>query len=266
MKNLINFLSKRWKYLLLIALLIAIVLGMRSCSQGNSAAKFYTIARSTSWPLLEQIGKEKNMQGFMDELLLEIAHQEEIKLQIFNTNRDQLLIGLNDALYDGALIILTPDVMLEAHYAISEPFFLTGPLLIVRAGSNIKSFKEIQGHRIGMIQGISSFTMQQLASYEINYYNSFTLAFNDLERMNIEGFIVDAITAYAYISGPYAGKIKIITPPLTKEGLSLVALHSERSKTLIQKLDNGLNELLKNGTYDKLILKWGLFNTLSESQ
>lgn len=73
--------------------------------------------------------------------------------------------------------------------------------------------------------------------------------------------ILNVIPAHEYTkNGIYLNQLKIASKPLTNEGLRLIAKNNSESKKLLEQFNEGLKALKKNGTYNQLLLKWGLFD------
>ena len=75
----------------------------------------------------------------------------------------------------------------------------------------------------------------------------------------IDGMILDVIPAYEYTrNGIYRDQLKIVSKPLTNEGLRLIAKNNPESKKLIEHFNEGLKAMKKNDIYSQLLLKWEL--------
>jgi len=72
--------------------------------------------------------------------------------------------------------------------------------------------------------------------------------------------IMEALPAHEYVDSFYKGELKMVPPPLTEDGLRLMALIDPVEKDMIQRFNNGLSQLIEDGTYTKLLDKWGLFD------
>jgi polar amino acid transport system substrate-binding protein len=81
-------------------------------------------------------------------------------------------------------------------------------------------------------------------------------ALEALDRDKIDGVIMPASRAYYSVDGYYAGKLKIITAPLTDIGLRLIALKTPASEVLISSFNETLKELKANGEYSALLTRW----------
>lgn len=235
----------------------------RACTENDEDSRRpYQIARDLNWSPLQLMGKEKNMRGFSDELLFGIAAEERLRLEIFSVPSRSLLDELDANNYDAILALVTPSITLEQKYLLSSPFFLTGPVLVVSASSDVSSLHEMEGKVVGIVSGSSSvFTVDIYPEILIVTYDNALKGLEELDRNRIDGFIMSAWEAYVYTKGFYSGRLRVATPPLTNEGLRVVAKKNLRNRHLIKRFDTGLETFIKNGEYQKLLDKWGIINT-----
>lgn len=241
----------------LVVLTLFLLISLYSCSHRNTRP--YRVARDSTWYPLTLLGKERNLVAFSDELLLAIAKEEEIQFQLSFASSDSLFRGLDQGEYDGILSSLPPTITNQELYYFSEPFYLLGPVLIVQEKSHYSSLEQMEGRSIGIKSGSTLvFNVYKYPSLLLISYDNIVSALNDLDKNIIDGVILDLLPAYLYTTGIYAGRLKIVTPPLNDAGLRLITRRTPDSRELIQDFNSGLKTVQKNGTYDTLLKKWGL--------
>lgn len=219
----------------------------------------FLIAIDKSWAPLDLHGQEQYMQGFISELTAKIAKDEEIRIQLVTVASSQLFDSLEKGYYDGVISPLSPNVINEEKYIFSEPIYLVGPVLIVPLHSKATKISEL--HNVGVKTGFSGiFTLSGSPMTQILTYNDMNIALNDLVRGKIDGLIMGSIDAYAYIQGYYSGKLKVVTSPLTNEGLRLITLNKFFGQELEKHFDRGLLQTKKEGFYQNLLKKWELID------
>lgn len=223
----------------------------------------YLVARDSTWYPIDLRGKEKSMVGFTDELIEAVGKLQNFKVITFEVGPNALFDGLNIGNYDAVFSSLTPSVINRAQYEFSEPFYLLGPVLIVRKSSKIRSFDDLTE---GKILGLASGTLQQYNIAEpkgviIIPYDSSKTAMEKLDQNIIDGVLMDALSAYVLTGGFYSSSMIVITNPLTNKGLRLIASKTDRHKAFIEQFNAGLKELKENGGFQKLLSKWDLLNT-----
>ncbi len=210
------------------------------------------------WYPLEIPGKEMNVLGFSTDLLQEIAKSQNLQLVLAYRSWDNLLEGLNNKQYQGALSSLRPYNFNEKKYDFSHLYLMTGPVLVVPVTFSFQSLDMLEGKEIGFPEGSNQDSLLAGSPGVLpRSYRSVSQALNDVLNGTLDGALVDYLTAQSYCQDLYAGTLMIVTAPLTDIGLRLVALKSD-SDPLIHAFNAGLQEAFKNGAYKKLASKWGL--------
>lgn len=262
-------LSKKlsWGIAGLLVLIILFLVMLRACSSGEGLHKnVYVIGRDSSWYGIDLLGREKALQAFMNDLMAEIGSQSGFRIQWLDTNHASLLGGLDAGLYDAMLSPLMPNRVNEEKYLFSELVFQTGPVLIVRKDSPVTTLDEMNGKSIGMHVGSSVIfnAVHELGFHEFDLsfisYLSINRGLDALVNNQVDGFILEAIPAYTFVEGLYHDKLKIVTPPLTDDGLRVIANQGKGESAFIEKFDEGLAKVKQNGIYQALIDKWNLIN------
>jgi len=242
-----------------LLLIIGLLFLLRGCSthHENLGNHTYRIARHSSWYPLQLMGREQYMQGLTTDLLFAIARERDLKIELLSAGAGQLYDNLNQGFYDGVLGILTPNVRNNESYLFSDPFYLTGPVLIVPVGSKITSIKDLEDKAIG-VQSASSAIVSLAAYPSINWktFDNMNQGLDQLINNRLDAVILDNLQAYAYTQGYYADKLKIVSSPLSDEGLRLISKHNAFGKHLVQEFNAGLEELKKKNIYKELLHKW----------
>jgi polar amino acid transport system substrate-binding protein len=253
---------KKWIYLIGALFLIFLISVMRGCSNQISPHTVFKIGRDPRWYSLNLMGKERNMTAFTDELLVAIAKVEKLRIEFISDKPAELLPKLENGTIDGVFSAITPDVRTEENFIFSEPYFRLGAVLVIPIQSKTDTREELTNKIIGVQSNLAtSLNLQQDSSIRVQLYDNILQALTDLDDNRIDGAIFPALPAYIYTSTFYPTRLKIVTSPLTDEGLRLIALKNERGAYLIQHFNHGLSQLKEEGTYDQLIEKWGLVLT-----
>lgn len=255
------------RVVLLLALSVAwVVVGvvLKGCSNSEESGKIYYIARDPTWSVSNLMGKEKNMTAFSDDLLLSVAKDADFRIHIVNSSSDALLGGLWNHDYDAVLTQLLPTPIAMQSYLFSNAYFLLGPVLITGINSPIVSIEEMSGKTIGIQQGMSTqLDIKKYPAFVFTSYDNMFKALGDLENDTIDGILMNAFPAHVYVRSFYPNRLKIATAPLTKDGLRLVTLKKPSNEKLINAFNATLSKFIEDGTYDEMIKKWGLVNTMA---
>lgn len=241
----------------LILLICAGLLSLTACGKGSSS-KLQKIAIDPSWYPLDVQGRQRQIFGFSNELLQEIAHVRHITLARVDENWNNLYFHLIEGNYEGILSSLQPHNFNQNQYDFSNLYLLTGPVLVVPSASKVAKLELMSGKEVAVIQGTSTaLILEKIPGIIIRTYESIPQALNDLAAGSIEGAVIDILSAEAYCNDLYNGQLKIATKPLTNDGLRLITLH-DKAPSLIRDFNEGLKELQANGKYAALMKKWSL--------
>jgi polar amino acid transport system substrate-binding protein len=256
--------------ILLIIVLLAWGL-MRSCTQEEAPNKqFYTIGRDNTWYPFHLRGKEWNLIAFTNDLMAAIAKETKLNWKWVETSPTTLLEGLDDQQYDAIISSMQPNFINRKQYLFSELIFKLGLVLVVQKNSSVTSLKDLQGKTLG-ISNSSYPIFQDIReggphTYDIRLktYDNINQALDSLENGQLDGIITHTIQAYAITTGFNKNIFKVVTAPITDEGLRLITLKNKDSEALIKNFDQALNKLKENGVYAQLIDKWDLIDPSTE--
>lgn len=232
-------------------------------SQESREDHVYRIASDGMWYPEFLMGKEKNMSVFSNELLIEIAKRQNFKIELAFAKASNLFKGLENEDYDGVLASLRSGVQQKENFYTSDLYYLLGAVLIVQAHSDVQSLADLSGKTVGIRAGYPTPPkLQQYPSVLVRYYENMSQALADLNNNSIAGIIMETVPAYAYTSAYYRDTLKVLTPQLTHNGLSLITLKTEQNQWLIDQFNAGLKAIKEDGTYEQLLYKWDLYNPI----
>jgi polar amino acid transport system substrate-binding protein len=227
-------------------------------SCGSFSKKQWQIGVDANWYPLRLGDQTVAVTAFSTELLTAIGTKEDLALTRVTVNWDELMSGLQQNSYEAILTSMPPFLFNQKDFDFSERYLALGPVLVVPTGSPLHSIKELQGKEIGVLTG-SSYDLLLEPSPEviIRYYDSIPDMLNAILQRTIDGALVGNLSANAYLRDLYQHELAIATPPLTEEGLRLVAKRNQ-AKALIQAFNRGLHKLQDSGEYNALLTQWGL--------
>lgn len=250
-----------WRHRLLapLALLLFFALVWRSCSTAMAEEKEdFLVARDTTWYPFALQGLEQNMIGFTDDLFRAISKKARMSITLVDVSSKGLLTGLDQLKWDGALSSLEPTPSNKERYIFSEPFYISGKVLIVPLHSSISSWEGIEGRVVAIEKRMS--LPAEIANHQAIFtpYSSMNSALDDLVKNNVDAAIMDFAPAYVYLQSLYRDQLKIATTPLMRGGLRLVARRNPDGVRLVQHFNEGFEELRGSGQFQQLLTKWRL--------
>ena len=227
----------------------------------NQKKTSYTIARTGYSEKARLHGLEKNLIGFSDDFLFEIARTEEVSLYPVHADRKSLLSMLEYKGIDGVLMAIVPTDDLEEDYLFSQPVFTTGPVLIVRKDAPYNSMSELEGRGVGFDKEYwPVLLLTDRKDVIFRPYEGVSQAINDLLSYRTDGVVIDAIVAYKMMQGLYRGSLKMCVPPLMPIGWRLVVKKGPHSEALIDLFNEGKEKLKQSGDLAKMLAYWELFD------
>lgn len=226
-----------------------------SCSRKQEKTK---IGIDASWSPLNFGGANSYVNGFLDELLLEVAHEMHIEFEKIPASSDNLFLGLKRDQYAAILTSLPPYTFNVAKYDFSQNFLRIGPVLIIQENAKYKNLSQFDGMTLGMIAGDNmSDILQKYPEIRTRSYISNGDLLNAVVTGEVQGALMDRILAVNYVTDLYNGKLKIATLPLNNEGLHMIA-EKGKHEDLVRSFDEAITTLKKKKYYRELLQKWKL--------
>ncbi len=228
---------------------------------GPEEAKIYRIARDRSWYPLNLLGKERNMLAFTDELIYTIADNEGFKVDLDSAPHNALTENLDRGIFDAIVTFERPTQRLKRKYEFSDTFFLLGPILVVQIDSKAQSLEDMKNQVVGIEPRTSvNYRVDNTNGIIFIPYETILFALRNLAEDQIDGVIMESLPAHEYVDSFYQGELRVVPPPLTDDGLRLMTRREPLEKDMIEHFNRGLQKLIDDGTYQRLLIKWGLFD------
>jgi len=206
----------------------------------------------------ESVDSSGSIVGFDPSLAAALAQQLGVKVECVNTPWEGLIAGLNNGDYDVIMSAMSPEEATAATQAVelSDNYYETSDIIVVSASnSDITGKKDLAGKTVGYQTGSSaeqsanSLAKDGIQVKASNPYNRNADAFADLGNGRIDAVIVSY--DYANKETDSDSRFKIVNDPLSSVGFTIVA--KKGSVGLITALEDGVNTLKSNGTYDSIV-------------
>ncbi|SCC90028.1 Uncharacterized protein SCG7086_AK_00230 [Chlamydiales bacterium SCGC AG-110-P3] len=245
--------SKLFRY---TALLVVCLGYVTSC--GIAQTHVYVVARDPSWYPLQLMGREAKMSAFSDDLLWEIARREGFKVATVRTGPGGIERGLDSGEFDAVLTTMVPNAVHRESYVYSDPYFYSGPMLVVPIHSDIKNLEDMAGLELAVQSGtLGLYQIDTETGIVFRFFDNIIKGVEQMIKGDIDGVVMDLVPAYGYANGIYRDEIKLVGQPLSKASMRLVTSRNN-SDELVAYFNHGLKEVKEDGTYKQLLEKWGL--------
>lgn len=246
----------------ILAVLSVFLLVLISASSGCASSKkvTYRVGIDSNWYPLNLEAFQPYVNGYTDDLLLEVSRYTGIEWVRLETAWDALIDGLSAQKYDAILTSLPSHNFNLSKFDFSKNFLDLGPVLIIPVNADSNDLTKLSNEVVGVVKGDPAvLLLQQYPEIIVRKYDSVSDLLNAVAIGSLEGALLDRLTACGYVRDLYAGRLKISSEPLTEAGLHLVSLKGQQ-KHLIELFDQTLSQLKKQKKLKALQKKWQLYS------
>lgn len=235
--------------------LLLLVLFLCGCSCNPSGPRgTLRVGVDTKWYPLDFGLQTAYVNGFTEDLLIEMARYTGVHFEVISANWDSLMDGLDQGKYDAVLSSLPPYEFNQAKYDFSPNYLDLGPVLIFPIQAKRTDLTQMNGEMIGVIANDPSvLLLQKHPALLVRNYNSIPELLDAVVKGEVQAALLDRIPAVNYVGDLYAEELKIVGEPLTDKGLHLVSLKG-RGKGFSKTLET----FRKKKTLNALLKKWSL--------
>ncbi len=245
------------KIFIFISIFFGIFLFFTENTSNVSAEEKYSIGTDVTYPPFEFANKNNKYIGIDIDLMKAIARKEKFRVDIKPIGFDSAIQSLEAGQINGVIAGTEITSGRKQKLNFSKPYYKTGDIMAVNKNSKIRNFKQLYGKRVAIKTGTAA------ANYANSIKNKFgfhTVTFDDSNNMyddvingnSIACFEDIPVMKYAIKTGT---KLKIVTKP-QNNGYYGFSVKKGRNKKLLNKFNNGLDKLKKDGQYKKIINKY----------
>ena len=249
----------------IVALLLAVMMVFALCACGggdnkDDSQKTLVVGIDPEYPPYSYIGSDGEYTGFDIEVAQAACDLLGWKMEVFPVNWDNKLAQLDgkecDCIWSGMTIL---DSMKEAGYVISDPYYDTTQVLLVKKDSPIQSSADLKGKTVAVQLGTSgeSLLNGDLADLKATFgelvtCNSFVSAFTELGGGSVDAVFVDYPVAAAYAAKNEG--FRIVNENLGAEQYGIAFRADDQE--LCDQIEAAVQQLVDNGTYQKIAEKY----------
>jgi arginine/lysine/histidine/glutamine transport system substrate-binding and permease protein len=243
----------RWLYLCVFIGFSCLLL--ISCAVNSNAGKSLRVATEPTFPPFEFQRQGGELQGFSIDLMNAIASSANFKVDFQSLPFDGMISALQAKTVDAALSSITITEERAKTISFSRPYFKAGLAIAIRADNqDITGFDSLKNKKIAVQIGTTgAVKAKSVPGVQIRSFDSAPTALQELSNGNVDAVINDApVTLYAIKTGNLKG-IKVVEQLLTEEFYGIATAKNSPNLALI---NDGLDRVLKNGTYAQIYQKW----------
>jgi ABC-type amino acid transport substrate-binding protein len=221
--------------------------------EGGGGGEKLTVGSDIPYPPFEQ-GKPGNYTGFDIELIEAISEKMGRSAEVQDTSFETIFRDVAQGKFEAVISAATITAEREKAVAFSDPYYLSEQAILVKEGSDIKGLADLGGKTVGAQQGTTGLELgkEKADAGELRPYPEGPDAVNALKSGTVEAVIIDAPVAQNAVEK--SGGVEIAEKVPTEETYGIaVALDST---DLLDEINQGLEEVIDDGTYTKIYEKW----------
>lgn len=215
-----------------------------------------TFSMTGQYPPLnfKQDGK---LTGFDVEIGTEIAKRIGLEANPVTNPWETIIQGLKGKKYDAIIGSMTATEERDKQVDFTNPYYLSGAqIFVAETNTDILSKEDLKGKTIGVIQSSTWKDMADELSDNVKGYPTDVNALQDLALGRIDAVITDKIVGVS-AKNEKGLEIKAIGELLNEDRVSVAV--AEGNKELVDKINEALQSMVEDGTYEEISMKW--FNT-----
>ena len=243
--------------LLIVVILISAFAGCVNKSEttvnsSESATVFTFAAGSGEYPPFN-FRENGTLKGFDLDIGLALSEKMGVEANPVTNKWESIIPGLEAKKYDAIIGSMTITDARKQAVSFTKPYYRSGAAMFtMKNNTDIKSVSDLKGKIIGVVKQSSYQGYAKNYSNDVRGYTSDIDALNDLPSGRIDVVITD----------------KFVGIPITQKGtLDIKYVANVQSEeigiavrkddvALLGKLNNALDEIIADGTYDKISKKW----------
>lgn len=226
--------------------------GTSPASPGGGALK---VATEPAFPPFEAQGQGGQLVGFDIDLMNAVGEAAGFKPEFQSLPFDGIVPALQSNTVDAAISAMTITPERAQTVSFSRPYFKAGLAIAVReSNQETKSLDDLKNKKIAVQIGTTGAEQaNSISGAQISTFDSAPLALQELLNGRVDAVINDApVTLDAIKSGNLKG-IKVVGQLVTEE---FYGIAMPKNSENLEKVNQGLNTVIQNGTYDKIYQKW----------
>ncbi|MBE0417857.1 MAG: transporter substrate-binding domain-containing protein [Coriobacteriia bacterium] len=255
--------KRTWK-LLVIAALAAASLVFAGCGGDSGDAETFVFANSGAYKPFS-FDESGEIVGFDVDIANEIAQRiDRTPEMVSPVPFDTLIQGLRDGRYDALVASHGITEERKEQVDFSRPYYRSGAQTFVAEGNTtIQSADDLDGATIGVVKASTYLALAQEITGEQNVvtYESDIVALQDLVTGRLDAVITDKLVGF--IAMDESGLAIMAVGDVLEEDEMGIAVQKGDTE-LLDAINNALEEMIADGTYEEISLRWFPENILGE--
>lgn len=216
------------------------------------------VGTNAEYPPFEFVDENSKVTGFDMDLVAELAKRAGVKYEILNMSFDGLIPAIKSGKIDMIASGMSATPARKKAIDFTAPYYKVENLYVKRKDdSSLNSKADLQGKRLAAQLGtIQELAIRDIKGAEVSATENVFVAVMSLKNKKIDALCVDSSVGYEYLK-----KNDDLTAFFKEsdgsEGFS-IAFDKGKYPELLAKFNAALEEMKKDGSYEKLLEKYNL--------
>jgi polar amino acid transport system substrate-binding protein len=236
-----------------LSILVILATLLTSCSAPKTKV---TVATDATFPPFEYVDETtQEMTGFDIELIKLVAEKAGLDISIENTPFDSVTAGISQCQFDVAIAAITITDDRKENMLFSEPYINAGQTVVVRKDeTEITGYADLTGKTVAAQLGTTgAIEAEKIQDVTFKPYDSYDLAFLDLQNNQVDAVIVDYVTAIAFLA-KNPDQLMTVGEVFTDESYGIAVCKNKTD--LLDKINAALATLEEEGKIKELETKY----------
>ena len=214
------------------------------------------IAGDENYAPLEYVDENGIYKGFNVDLIRAIGIELGLDIEIIPMKWDDALNALKEGKVDAIQGMNITDHRRESFDFTTETLENSHSIFVSKDNLYVKEISDLKGRIVSIQEGDVVFEGISDVSFErVIEKNDQVLAIDELLASNVDAFIGNTLIGKYYLQKTNQNElVKIAGSPLNTKPYAIAVKKGDTQTLHI--LEDGLNRLYENGTYDKIYVKW----------
>lgn len=241
----------------LIVVLVMAACGSKSDSGSGEGKGTYKIGIDVTYPPFE-FEKGGKTVGIDVDLINAIAKDQDFKVKLEAMDFSGIIPAMQAGQLDVGMGGMSITDERKKKVDFSDPYFDAGLTVVVKTDSGIKSIDDLKGKKLAVKNGTTGAKFAtdnaDKYGYEVVQFNDSPSMFQEVSNGNADALIEDyPVITYAIAQQDL--KLKTVGDRLNGDQYGISVMKG-KNQDLLKKINKGLENLKKNGEYDKIIEKY----------
>lgn len=238
-----------------------------TCCFRNTITASYTIVCPTQWTSTYLFGQDKQVDGYLVDLMQEIGKEKRIDIDVVMVPESEIRAIIEKKKADGFLSAMPRNFVVDRQYDSSLPLFSSGYLMVVRKDSTKASLDACVNMNVGYTSVSRSYLQSSTHPIWREYlYDTVYGALDDLSKGRIDGVLIDSLNMQVLSTGYYANMFRVLLPPVSMREIRVFVPHSIEGKKLVDHIDSVVDTFKFRRVMKQLLEYWELCSLANEEK